>query len=211
MLNIQRFVVNLIEENCYVLWDESREAAIVDCGVFSPQEQEALLGHVRAHRLTVRRLLDTHGHFDHVFGNDFAFRAFGVRPEMHREEAATYESADRQMQAFLHRDLPLRLPPAGRYFETGDTLRVGRHELRVIHTPGHTPGGTCFYCEEEKVLFSGDSLFRGSIGRCDLPGGDEASLVRTLRERVLVLPDEVRVLPGHGPETTIGAERARNP
>lgn len=211
MLTIQRFVVNMIEENCYILWDETREAAIVDCGAFTPQERQALSDYVTDRQLTVTRLLNTHGHFDHIFGNDFACRTFGLSPELHREEAATYEAAARQMQMFLHRDLPLTVPPAGRYFETDDRLSVGSHEWRVIHTPGHTPGGVCFYCEAERVLLSGDSLFRGSIGRCDLPGGDERSLVRTLRERILTLPDEVRVLPGHGPETTIGFERAHNP
>lgn len=211
MLTVQRFVVNMIEENCYVLWDETREAVIVDCGVFSAEERQDIRTYVDGHALTVKHLLNTHGHFDHIFGNRFACDAFGVSPELHKDEAGTYEAAASQMRAFLHRSLPLDVPPAGRYFDTGDVISFGTHRLQVIHTPGHTPGGVCFYCEAEKLLVSGDSLFLGSIGRCDLPGGDEASLVRTLQERVLTLPEEVRVLPGHGPETTIGFERRHNP
>lgn len=210
MLTIQRFVVNMIEENCYVLWDETREAVIVDCGAFTPEERQAIRDYVDGNHLCVKHLLNTHGHFDHVFGNRFVCDAYGLSPELHCDEVATYEAAAGQMQAFMHRSFPLDVPPVGRIFAAGDTIGFGTHLLQVIHTPGHTPGGVCFYCEAEKVLVSGDSLFLGSIGRCDLPGGDERSLVRTLRERVLTLPEDVRVLPGHGPETTVGYESRYN-
>lgn len=209
MLHIQRITVNFIEENCYVLWDESREAVIVDCGAFSPDEHTTLSQFIADHGLTVTRLLCTHGHFDHIFGAQFVHDTYGVSPELHRAEADTYLSAPQQMRQFLHRDMPLQVP-APQFFDTGDTLRFGSHSLLVIHTPGHTPGGVCFYCAEEKTLLSGDSLFRGSIGRCDLPGGDGSALVASLRGQILTLPDDVSVLPGHGPATTIGDERRGN-
>lgn len=210
MLHIQRFIVNMIEENCYVLSDETGEAVIIDCGAFFPEEKESIRRYIEQNSLRPKRLLNTHGHFDHVFGAAFVHDTYGLLPEMLTAEAATYAAAAGQMRMFLHRDLPLATPPAGPAFNDGDLLTFGSHTLRAIATPGHTPGGVCFYCEDEGCLFSGDSLFRHAIGRTDLPGGSEAALVGSLRARVLTLPDDVRVFPGHGDETTIGEERRAN-
>ena len=209
-LHYKTFTVNFIEENCYLLWDESREAVIVDCGAFLPEEQEQLRAFVTENNLTIKHLLNTHAHFDHLFGVQFCSDAWGVLPEMSADEVETYHQAIPQMQAFLHRAFPLQLPPLGKTFGEGDAIRFGTHELRVIATPGHTPGGVCFYCEAEGLLLTGDSLFRCSIGRCDLPGGDASSLVTALSEKILTLPEDVKVLPGHGPSTTIGYERMNN-
>ncbi len=211
MLNIQRFVVNMIEENCYVLWDDSREAVLIDCGAFFPEEREALRNFIDTHSLQVKHLLQTHAHFDHLFGADFIYRTYGLRPEMHRNEADTYANAALQARLFMHRELPLVLPPAGELFDDGSLITFGTHRLEVVPTPGHTPGGVCFYDRTEAVLFSGDCLFRHEIGRCDLPGGDEASLVGSLKARILSLPDAVTVCPGHGEATTVGEERRANP
>lgn len=211
MLNIQRFVFNMIEENTYLLWDDTLEAVVIDCGAFYAEEREALSAFVAERGLTVRHLLQTHGHFDHLFGAGFIASTYGVRPTMARAEAETYALAAEQMRAFMHRDLPLDLPQPAALLEAGDTVCFGHHELRVIATPGHTSGGVCYYCEAESVLLSGDSLFRGAIGRCDLPGGNETDLVGTLRSRVLTLPDATTVLPGHGDATTVGEERTGNP
>lgn len=211
MLNIQRFVFNMVEENTYVLWDDTLEAVIIDCGAFYPEERQALSDFIAGKGLSVRRLLQTHGHFDHIFGADFVHRTYGIGPEMARTEKDTYEQAAEQMQAFMHRALPLAVPPAAGFFEPDDVIGFGHHELRVVATPGHTPGGTCFYCAEEGVLLSGDSLFRRAIGRCDLPGGNEQALVESLKANVLTLPGAVTVLPGHGDATTVAEERDRNP
>lgn len=210
MLTIQRFQVNFIEENCYVVSDDTREAVIIDCGAFFPEEHKAIAAYVSEQHLTLRHLLCTHGHFDHVFGAQFVADTYGLNPEMCHLEVSTYQQAKTQMAAFLHRDFPLSLPPVGNTFKENDVITFGHHQLRVIETPGHTPGGVCFYDETEQVLFSGDSLFRYSIGRCDLPGGDETQLVRALREKVLALPENVKVLPGHGEATTIGEEKMYN-
>ena len=201
----------MIEENCYVLWDDSHEAVVVDCGAFYPEERKAIADFIADNGLLVKRLLQTHAHFDHLFGADFICHTYGVRPEMHRAEADTYAAAAEQSRIFMHRALPLTLPPVGPYFDDGDDLAFGHHVLRVLHTPGHTPGGVCFYEADEAVLFSGDSLFRRAIGRCDLPGGDETSLIESLKQRVLTLPDAVTVCPGHGDCTTVGEERRANP
>lgn len=210
MLHIEKFVVNMIEENCYVLHDETREAVIVDCGARREEEKQALAGFIEREGLRPVMLLNTHSHFDHVFGDAFVRDTYGLRPRMHEAERTVYDHVPDQVQMLLRRSLPLTLPPAGEAFSDGDLLRFGHHALRVIHTPGHTPGGVCFYCAEEKVLLSGDSLFRREIGRCDLPGGDYPSLISSLREKVLTLPGDVTVLPGHGEATTIGEERLYN-
>lgn len=211
MLNIRRFVFNMLEENTYLLWDDAREAVIVDCGARRDDECRQLADFIARNGLTVCRLLQTHAHFDHLFGADFIDRTYGVRPTIARAEAETYAQAAEQMRVFMHRDLGLTLPAPAALLEPDDVVRVGHHELRVVPTPGHTPGGVCYYCAEASALLSGDSLFRGSIGRCDFPGGCEADLVGALRDRVLTLPDSTTILPGHGEATTVADERANNP
>lgn len=211
MLEIQRFVVNMVEENCYVLSDATREAVVVDCGVLYPEEAAQVGDYVASHKLRVRHLLQTHCHFDHIFGAGFAYKQWDVLPEMHRNEVKLYRALPKQLAALLHRQIPVVQPPVGRIFEWGDEFRFGEHSLVALASPGHTPGGTCFYCEAEGLLLSGDSLFRGAIGRTDFPGGDAQQLVRSLKENILTLPESTNVLPGHGEQTTIGRERAHNP
>lgn len=211
MLNIQRFVFNFIEENCYLLWDETGEAVVVDCGAFSENECQAITRFITEHNLTLRHQLYTHGHFDHIFGAQHIADTFSVLPTLHRDEAETYQAAPQQMQMFLHRNLPLSVPPIGTLLTDGEAIHFGTHTLRVIATPGHTAGRVCYYCKEEALLLSGDSLFLGSIGRCDLPGGNEATLISGLQQRIMVLPPETKVLPGHGDATTIGKEKQTNP
>ena len=130
---------------------------------------------------------------------------------MAETEVDNYSSQQEQLRMFLRRDLPLSLPTVGKTLVDGETVRFGHQEFKVIYTPGHTPGGVCYYNEQEKVLLSGDSLFQGSIGRTDFPGGSSKALVDSLRQRILTLPEEVTVLPGHGPETSIEFEKRHNP
>ena len=211
MLNIQRFVVNMIEENCYLLWDETGEAAIVDCGAYFEEDREEIQKFVEEKKLTIVHHLLTHGHFDHIFGAQFVSETYGVLPQMAKTETENYSSQNEQLKMFLHRELPLNIPPFGKILDDGDTVTFGHQEFKVIYTPGHTPGGVCYYNEKEKILLSGDSLFQGSIGRTDFPGGSGQALIKSLSERILTLPEEVTVLPGHGPQTTIGDEKRHNP
>lgn len=211
-MQITRFVCNMVHENTYLLWDEtSGEAALVDCGAFYEEERRAISDFIRSHDLKLCHLFNTHAHFDHLFGADFVERSYGVKPEISRLEVPTYEAAVSQMQQFIGGEYLLKLPESGPCFADGDELHVGQIRLQVIATPGHTPGGVCFYIPEEQVLFSGDSLFRNAVGRCDLPGGDEHSLLQSLKQRILTLPEDVMVLPGHGDTTTIGEEQRSNP
>ena len=211
MLYIQRFVVNMIEENCYLLWDETGEAAIVDCGAYFDEDREEIQKFVAEKKLNVVLHLLTHGHFDHIFGAQFVSDTYGVLPQMAKTETENYSSQNEQLRMFLHRDLPLSIPPFGKILDDGETVTFGHQKFTVIYTPGHTPGGVCYYNEKEKVLLSGDSLFQGSIGRTDFPGGNGRDLIASLSQRVLTLPDDVTVLPGHGPQTTIGDEKRNNP
>lgn len=211
-MQITRFEVNMIAENCYLLWDDdTRETAIIDCGAFYPEEQRAISDCIVQHDLKLTHLLNTHAHFDHLFGVQYIYDTYGVEVELGIGDKETYQHAAEQTKAFLRVDYPLHLPPVARYLSAGDEVQVGSITLQVIVTPGHTPGGVCYYCAEEGVLFSGDSLFRHAIGRCDFPGGNQTSLVASLRQNVLTLPPQVKVLPGHGEMTTIAEEKQMNP
>lgn len=209
-MQITRFVVNMIQENCYLAWDDTHEAVLIDCGAFYPEEQQSISNFIKEHELKLTHLWNTHGHFDHVFGASYIYKEYGVKIELSEKEKQTYENAGQLMMKGLHIDVPLELPPVGHYFKDGEKLRFGNTTFEVIETPGHTPGGVCFYSEEDGVLFSGDSLFRHGIGRCDLPGGSEESLLAALKTRILTLPEKVQVLPGHGELSTIAEERRMN-
>lgn len=209
-MKIQRFIVNMIEENCYLLYDEEGNAALIDCGAYYPDEQTQIRDFITENHLNLVHLLNTHAHFDHLFGVDYIYRQFGTEIEIGEAEKQTYATAAQQPKLFMNHEMPLALPPVGRYLKDGEEISIGQIKLQVIATPGHTPGGICLYCEAYKVLFSGDSLFRTQIGRCDFPGGNEQQLIQALKTRILTLPDDVQVLPGHGESTTIAYEREHN-
>lgn len=211
MLTIKTFPVNMIEENTYVVSDETKAAAIVDCGAFDVDERKAIADYIQQEDLTITALINTHGHFDHVFGLQWAADTYGVGLAIAEEELDNYNNAAPYMLQFMRRGAPFPIPRPTRLLHEGDEIQVGRHTFRVIATPGHTPGGICFYDAEAQVLFSGDSLFEAEIGRCDLPGGNLNSLITSLQEKVLTLPEDVVVYPGHGPTTTIAHERRHNP
>lgn len=212
MIQITRFVVNMVEENCYVFYDnDSLEAAVIDCGAFYPEERDAIANFIDGRKLKLRHVLNTHAHFDHLFGVKWLCDRYGLGLELPADERETFELVAQQTKLFLHRELPLELPPVSRWLKAGDRIEVGAIKLDVIATPGHTPGGVCYYDAADALLFSGDSLFHHEIGRCDLPGGSLTQLVTALKERILTLPENVKVLPGHGDATTIGEEKRMNP
>lgn len=210
-MGIKCFVNNPIQENTYVVWDEvSREAAVVDCGALTEGERERMREWVREKELRVVRLLNTHLHFDHCLGNGWAAQEFGVKPEAHKADEPYVARFEEQLAAF---GLPFKVKgePVGRFLNDGDVVCVGGEKLEVIHTPGHTPGGVCFYNAKAGWVLTGDTLFCGSVGRADLQGGCYTDLIRSIRTRLMALPDETRVYCGHGPYTTIGDERRDNP
>lgn len=212
MLHIERFEVNMIQENCYIIHDESNEAVIIDDGAHYKEEQDAIENYIKNNHLKPVLLLNTHTHFDHIMGNKALYDTFGLKARFSSADSYLYDSISEQMKEIMGCSLHnVSDAPAGDFIKEGDELVFGNNiKIVVISTPGHTPGGLCFYLPEEKVLFSGDSLFQGSIGRTDFPGGNEYDLINSLKEKVLTLPGDVTVLPGHGPSTTIEAENYQN-
>ena len=211
MLNIKRFNCNMLSENCYVVSDDTRECVIIDCGAFYPEEGEAIVGYIRNSSLTPKRLLCTHGHFDHCMGNGYIYRAFGLKPEAHTGDQFLMEKMQGQTNEILGINIDLDVPPVGRYLTDKDIIEFGTHRLQILHTPGHTPGGIIFYCKEESTAFSGDTLFRMSIGRTDFERGSYEQMLDSLHNVVAHLPADTTVYPGHGPQTTIAEELRYNP
>ena len=209
--NIKTFVVNPLQENCYVVSDETKEAVIIDCGAFFEEERHAIVNYIRGNELKPVHLLCTHAHFDHVFGVDTIYQAFGLKPEMHSEDKFLYDAASEQAAQMMGIENSIQMPPTNSFLNDGDIIRFGNHQLQVLHAPGHSPGGVLFYCKEEKTLFSGDTLFRMSVGRTDLPGGSWEQLINSMANVVAKLPADTIVYTGHGPKTCIGDEMRMNP
>lgn len=201
------FTCNPIQENTYLLWDEETlEAAIVDCGAWNRHEEQLLEGSIKAHGLKLKYALQTHAHFDHTFGLPFVYRTWGLKPIFHIDEAETYRQMP-NMAAQFGLNIGGGMPPIERLLHDGDELKLGESIVRLIHTPGHTPGSSSFYCPEEKFVLCGDTLFQGSIGRTDLPGGSFEAEMDSIENKLFQLDDETTVLCGHGPSTTIGSEK----
>ena len=196
-----------IEENCYIAYDEeSKEALVIDPG----NEGEKILSLLKGEDLKVQTILLTHGHWDHIGAVEELRRKLEVPVQIHGDDASMLTDSRQNLYAFMSGGR-MEGEPADKVFREGAVFACGNYSFKVIHTPGHTPGGCCFYCQEAGVLFSGDSLFAEEIGRCDFPGGSLSSLVGSLKEKILCLPEETKVYPGHGPATRVGWERLHNP
>ena len=211
MITVKRFTCNMLAENCYVVSDMSHEAVIIDCGVMHQEEGTAITMYIRDNGLHPLHLLCTHGHFDHCMGNGLIYREFGLKPEAHTDDQFLMETMQQQTTDILGVALPMEVPPVGRYLTDSDIITFGSHTLRILHTPGHTPGGVTYYCKEEGIAFSGDTLFRMSIGRTDFDGGSYEQIVHSLQEVLAALPPDTKIYPGHGLETTIADEIRYNP
>lgn len=210
-MKIQQFTVNPVQENTYLLWDEeSKDAAVIDCGTHTQTEYNRLAACIASEGLQLRQALQTHCHFDHIMGLKYLYDAFQLLPRLHPSEQELYEVMPMMSQKYFNIQLVEPLPPMGKPLQEGDVVELGRIRLHVLHTPGHTPGGICLYEPTEKILFSGDTLFRGSLGRTDL-GGDMIQELSSIRNKILTLPPDTRILPGHGPETDVAWESAHNP
>ena len=209
-MEIKQFIFNMFQENTYVLTDEEKNCIIIDPGCFFEEEKERLVGYIRSNGLKLTRIIQTHLHLDHIFGCLTLFDGFGIQPEAHAADEFFLDIFPTYGRKFGI-DVELKCVPLKSYLSDGDVIKLGESELHVIHTPGHSPGGVCFYAPKEKLLFSGDSLFMGSIGRTDLERGNGPELIRSLTNKLMILPEDTTVLPGHGPKTTIGFEKANNP
>lgn len=209
MIEIKSFTYNPFQENTYLLINEKKQCFIIDPGCYFTNERNLMLDAIASEGLKPLRLLNTHCHLDHIFGNKLVFEKYSLKPEIHRLEQPVL---DRSPQAGQMYNIPFEPSPhPGNYLKEGEKILWEGDELEVILTPGHSPGSICFYSEKQQFLIGGDVLFRESIGRSDLPGGDFGILERSILEKLYVLPDETVVYPGHGPETTIGYEKQNNP
>jgi hydroxyacylglutathione hydrolase len=209
MLYLKSFCFNPFQQNTYLVYDNNGEAFIIDPGNYTSAENTALVEFINEKKLNLSRLLLTHAHIDHVLGNKFIFDTFGLLPEVHKDDVFFIE---RMVQSGNLYGVPCEQSPSPKAFlNEGDKVKLGDYIFECIHTPGHSPGSISFYNEASKLLISGDVLFNGSIGRTDLPMGDHETLLRSVREKLFVLPDDVKVYSGHGPATTIGHEKRTNP
>ena len=210
MIHVKRFELNMLQENCYVVSDETKEAVVIDCGAFFVEERQAIVNYINDNRLKPVHLLATHGHFDHNFGNDTILHSFGLKPEVGAEDEALMD-IKKQSEDLLGIAFDHEVPTIGRLLRKNDIIEFGSHRLTTLPTPGHTPGSVTFYCGTEGMAFSGDTLFRMNIGRTDFPGGSWTDMQNSLKNVLAMLPSETIIFPGHGPNTTIGEELRYNP
>jgi hydroxyacylglutathione hydrolase len=199
-----RLVVGPLQVNCFILADEkTKDAVVIDPG----DDAADILKIVKDKGLAVKYIVNTHGHFDHIGANKAVKEATGAELLTHEADAQLLASASLQARAFgMNAETS---PPPDRFVKHGDVIAAGEVSLEVLHTPGHSPGGICLL--EQGMVFTGDALFAGSIGRTDLPGGDLKALLHSIKTNLMVLPDETKVFSGHGPASTIGEERRENP
>lgn len=209
MLEIKRFTVNPLSENTYVVSDNTKECVIIDCGAYTNTEKQAILSYIKSKKLIPKHLLQTHGHLDHCIGNYAIFEEYGILPEVHINEKMLIEKLDLQSELIFGESLQTAFPDTIKYFTDKDIISFGEHRFSIIETPGHSPGGVMFYCKEEQLAFSGDTLFKGSIGRTDFMGGSMFQIIQSLR-MISQMEDETKIYPGHGEETTIGYECCTN-
>jgi glyoxylase-like metal-dependent hydrolase (beta-lactamase superfamily II) len=199
----------MVQVNTYVLYDETKEAVIIDCGVSNSREEKQLKEFIQSNELKLKHLLNTHLHFDHVLGNHFIYETYGLKPQYHEAESFM---PDLKMQAgSFGLILDYEQVKAEHFIQNGELIQFGNTSLKALLTPGHSPGSLSFYCEKNSCVFTGDALFRHDIGRTDLWGGDEDTLINAIRNQLLTLPEDTKIYPGHGPASTVKEEKQQNP
>ncbi len=200
---------NAFEENTYIVYDETNECIIFDPGCNSNDEREHLKAFIQSKNLNPVKLINTHCHLDHIFGNKFIYDTYGLLPEIHRGELPVLKAAP---QIGMMYGVPCELSPEPVvYIEDADIISFGNTNFQTSLAPGHSPASLCFINEKDNFVIAGDVLFYESIGRTDLPGGDYDTLIKSIQNNLMILPDDMVVYNGHGPATTIGHERRYNP
>jgi len=208
-MNIKTFTVNGFAVNSFVLYDDSSECLIIDPGFYEQKEKDSLLKFISENELKPMKVLNTHCHVDHILGNRFVCEQFKIPLSAHEEDEFLLNRASQMGEIFGFKGVSS--PPIDDYLKQGDTVRSGNSEIEVIHTPGHSPGSVSFYNKHDGFIIAGDVLFAGSIGRTDLPKGNYKTLISSIVDKLLILPAETTVFPGHGPSTTIRHEYDTNP
>jgi hydroxyacylglutathione hydrolase len=209
MFTVKAFTFSPVQENTYILYNEQKKAFIIDPGCYFDEEREQLASFVEQNQIQPTQLLNTHCHLDHVFGNKWIYETYGLELHLHANEKQVLDFAP---ASGLMWNLPFdNYNGPLHWLKEGDEIEMGDDKLTVLFTPGHAPGHVCFYCKAQNFVIGGDVLFRESIGRTDLPGGNHETLLNSIRTQLFVLPDETIVYSGHGPVTTIGYEKRNNP
>ncbi|MDD3189041.1 MAG: MBL fold metallo-hydrolase [Fermentimonas sp.] len=211
-MKIKKFEFNPLGVNTYLLSDETNECVVIDAACFYADEKALLLNYIIDHDYVVKHLINTHLHFDHIFGVNTLASQFGLSLECNKADEFLLDNISDQLKLF---GIPSAnsdyRPEIGKWLNEGDVISFGNQSLRIYHAPGHSPGSLLFYNEESGSVFTGDVLFRGSIGRTDLAGGNFDELVESIHTKLFVMPNETKVYPGHGPITTIDYEKKNNP
>ncbi len=210
MVKIEKFLGNEYEECSYVMFDETHEAVIIDCGVLIPRKRKDLLEFIEQNRLQPVRLLLTHAHHDHVYGNDLIHDRYGLLPEVHEDDRVLMTRQLPRRIAELHKDYPYDIPMPEHYLTDGETITFGTHCLQVIHVPGHSPGSVVFYCAEEGIAFTGDTLMKSWIGNTELMFSSPEDMYASLKYLVQLLPDDTVIYPGHYGKGIMADIKAKN-
>jgi hydroxyacylglutathione hydrolase len=209
MIHIKVFTFSPIQENTYVLYNDEGQACIVDPGCYHRTEEEELANFIVAKKLKPELLLNTHCHLDHVFGLRWAAAKYNLVPHIHANEVQMLELAPVSGQMWGLSFENYKGPVS--YLVEGQIIQLGTDQLKVLFAPGHSPGHVCFYCEKQGFVINGDVLFKQSVGRSDLPGGNHEVLIESIKTQLLTLPEATVVYTGHGPSTTVGYEKRNNP
>ncbi len=208
-MHVETFTFNPFQENTYLIYDDTKQGAIVDPGCYNLQEQEELKSFIKREGIKLVHLLNTHAHIDHVFGNQFIHKEYKLDLALHPLDLPCLHMAVRSAQVY---GLNYTESPLPKYdLNEGEKVEFGQTTLEILHVPGHAPGHVVFFNRKENIIIGGDVLFRGSIGRTDLPGGNHQQLLDAIEAKLFVLDQEVVIYPGHGPITNIGFERENNP
>jgi glyoxylase-like metal-dependent hydrolase (beta-lactamase superfamily II) len=209
-MKVKTFTVNPFAMNCYIYWDENtKEGVIIDPGAYEDREKDEILNYIKSNAIDIKLILNTHGHIDHILGNDWAKKTFNVPLLMHKDDMPLIDNALKQAEMF---GVAFPQPPnPDKFIDESDVIKFGDTVFKIIHTPGHSPGSVCFIDEKEKLIFGGDTVFRGSIGRTDLWMGDINVLIDSIQNKIFSYSDDYVIYPGHMEETTIGEEKENNP
>jgi hydroxyacylglutathione hydrolase len=209
MIQIKIFTVNPFQENTYLLYNENNNAILIDAGFSTAEEEKKLLYFLEKNKITIVKYIQTHCHIDHVLGNNFVNKSFGLKAQAHVLESEVLYSATSVAQ--LYGINYIKCAGIESYINHKQIVMLDNDLLQAIHVPGHSPGSLVFYCKAQSFAIGGDVLFYGSIGRTDLPGGNHDELIQRIKSELFVLPNETIVYPGHGNSTTIGYEKLNNP
>ncbi len=210
-MKVSRFTFNMFGVNTYILWDDiSREALIVDPGMITEKEQKEIKAFLDANNLNLKHLINTHMHIDHAFGISYVKENYNLKLECNIEDQFLAQRLNEQANMF-GLPIPMSDLQIDKDLKDGEKIQLGDEHISILHVPGHSPGSVVLYAPQSNFIISGDVLFNTSIGRTDLPGGNYAQLINAINNKLMTLPDDVIVYPGHGPETSIGYEKQNNP